>query len=418
VLRRVFEQSGRVIVVRSARLWQGILGLPAAAQRALLHSLLFGCALSVAELLFNFYLASLGYAADVAGLFSTVLRLAGVALGIPAGMLIDRLGAQRSLIGSMLIYALSWIVMLSVGALPVLLIAQLFVGGAYTVAMAAVITLLAATVDGRDRTRVFGLNASATLIIGLFGNALGGALPALAAMAWQIDPQSVGAYRIAMAAIVILALLAVLPLLRMPAPAPLLATQASLQAAPRRRLSMGTMLRLSTPSLMLGAAGGWILPFQNLYLRQEFGMSDGAIGATLGWIALALGIGALVGSPLSERIGTQRAAALLRVLSVPAMLLMAFTPLLPLAIIGLIVRGVAVVASYPLYDSMVMDVTPPRQRGMSAGMLNLTWALGWAVCAALSGLIQVRYGFMPVLIASAACYAVSSWSIWAFRPPQ
>jgi len=58
----------------------------------LLHSSLFGLASSVADLLFNFYLVSLGYSADTAGLLSTVNRMAGVALGLPIGLLIDRIG--------------------------------------------------------------------------------------------------------------------------------------------------------------------------------------------------------------------------------------------------------------------------------------------------------------------------------------
>ena len=46
--------------------------------RILLHSSLFGLASSVADLLFNFYLVSLGYGTDTAGLLSTVNRMAGV----------------------------------------------------------------------------------------------------------------------------------------------------------------------------------------------------------------------------------------------------------------------------------------------------------------------------------------------------
>jgi MFS family permease len=407
------------MLTRIARPWQGVLSLPGSAQRALLHSLLFGFALSVSELLFNFYLASLGYAADVAGIFSTTLRMAGVLLGLPGGALVDRIGPQRALIGSMLLYAGSWALILSSGALPLLLLGYLLVGAAYTVAMASIVALLAATVGGADRARLFGLNAMALVVIGVLGNAVGGALPTLAAALTASDPQSVLAYRLAMLSIVAVSLLAALPLLRLRLPpteatTPVLPSQRG-AGSTARRLGWLVMLRMSMASFFLGAAGGWILPFQNLYLRQEFGLSDGAIGAILGWIALPAGIGALVGTAVAARLGVQRAAVLLRSVSVPAMLLMAFTPLLPLAVLGLGLRAVAVVASYPLYDALIMEATPPRQRGTSAGMINLTWALGWAICAAISGVIQVRWGFTPVLVASALCYIASTWSMAALR---
>ncbi|HEU5088598.1 MAG TPA: hypothetical protein VFT99_14180 [Roseiflexaceae bacterium] len=66
-------------------------------RRILLHSLLLGLAMNVADLLFNFYLVSLGYGSEIAGLLSTVYRAAGVVAGVPMGMLIDRFGSQRAL---------------------------------------------------------------------------------------------------------------------------------------------------------------------------------------------------------------------------------------------------------------------------------------------------------------------------------
>ena len=82
--------------------------ISAPVRRILAHSLLFGLAGSIADLLFNFYLVSLGYDAAAAGLLSTVYRTAGVALGLPIGLLIDRAGAHRSLLAGVLLHGLSW----------------------------------------------------------------------------------------------------------------------------------------------------------------------------------------------------------------------------------------------------------------------------------------------------------------------
>ena len=86
-------------------------------RRILLHSMLLGFSGSIADLLFNFYLISLGYAADTAGLLATISRVAGVVLGLPIGLLIDRAGARRALLVGVALYAGGWALKLLSGSL-------------------------------------------------------------------------------------------------------------------------------------------------------------------------------------------------------------------------------------------------------------------------------------------------------------
>ena len=87
-----------------------------------------------------------------------------------------------------------------------------------------------------------------------------------------------------------------------------------------------------------GLGGGAFLPFQNLFFRQQFGLGDASVGVVLAWSSLGLGLGAVLGSPLSARIGMQRAATFLRMGAVPAMLLM-LIPALPAALGGSFCAG-------------------------------------------------------------------------------
>ena len=88
-------------------------------RRILAHSMLLGFAGSIADLLFNFYLVSLGYAAETAALL---------------------------------------------------------------LAQTAVVPLLAQVTTTAQRPAMFGLNAAAALVSGLVGSAVGGLLPALAGL--------------------------------------------------------------------------------------------------------------------------------------------------------------------------------------------------------------------------------------------
>ena len=377
--------------------------------RILAHSLIFGLALSVADLLFNFYLVSLGYDAAVAGLLSTVGRGAGMVLGLPIGVLIDRVGSQRALVVGVLLYCVGWALLLASRDLWAIVLTQFFIGGAFLMATTSVTPLLAQVARPEDRAMVFGLNASASLIIGLLGSVVGGLLPSLVAGLLDVGPQDAAAYRIALISVIVLSVVAILPVVRHLPAAP---TAASVIAADTAaaRLPIRKMARYGLAGLLLGVSGGLILPFQNLFFRQQFGLSDAAVGVVLAWIALGMGFGALLGAPLAARIGLRRGAALLRLGAVPSMLLM-LTPMMIPAAIGLLLRGLFVAASFPLNDALVMHATPTRQRGMATSLTSLMWSGGWAASAALSGWIQLRWGFTPVILITTLFYVFSTLAI-------
>jgi len=172
--------------------------------------------------------------------------------------------------------------------------------------------------------------------------------------------------------------------------------------------------RILTHSMLLGVAGGCILPFQNLYFRMQFGLSDALVGVVLAGAALGLGLGGLLGVPISRRFGLRPAAAWLRLAAAPAMLLMLLPAVLP-ASAGFFVRGLCVGASFPLNDALVMQATPPRQRGMAASLMSVLWSGGWAVASLISGWVQLRWGFVPVIIVPAIAYVGSAIAIITLR---
>lgn len=378
--------------------------------RILLHSLLFGLALSIADLLFNFYLVSLGYQADTAGLLSTVSRAAGMLVGLPIGLLIDRLGSQRALLLGVAVYSGGWVLLLQAEALWALIGAQFIVGAAYLLASTAVTPLLAAVTRDTQRASVFGLNASATLIVGLLGSVLGGVLPAFSGGLLEVSAQHTAAYRLALSVVIGLGVLAMLPVL------------GSFSVAESERKGPGDapepallkparLLHFSLPAMLLGVAGGAILPFQNLFFREQFGLSDTQVGVALAWAALGMGLGALVGAPVAAQLGLRRGAALLRLGAAAGTIIMLAPVTLPAAY-GLILRGLFVAASYPLVDALAMRSSSPRQRGTLMSVMSVLWAGGWALSAAASGWVQVRWGFAPLLVVAAIMYVASAAAIF------
>ncbi|MCX6015956.1 MAG: hypothetical protein NT020_10295 [Chloroflexales bacterium] len=71
-----------MIAIRSQ--WRAfVAGASPAVYRILLHGMLYGLSFSISDMLYNFYLHSLGYNNAIAGEFQSIFIVAGVLLGIP-----------------------------------------------------------------------------------------------------------------------------------------------------------------------------------------------------------------------------------------------------------------------------------------------------------------------------------------------
>jgi predicted MFS family arabinose efflux permease len=196
-----------------------------------------------------------------------------------------------------------------------------------------------------------------------------------------------------------------------PRPRPAGATQA------KERLPLIFMLRMALPALTLGIAAGTFLPFQNLFFRQQFHLPDAIVGTLIACSALTMGIGAMFGSPIAQRIGLRPAAALLRLIAAPSIMLMLTPALLP-AVIGYLIRGWGIGASYPLNDAYSMQIISPRHRGTIVSLTSMVWSLGWATTSSVSGLIEKQYGFTPLLVVGAVAYIASAVTVYTLPNEQ
>jgi MFS family permease len=390
--------------------------------RVLIHSLIIGLALSIAEILFAFYVVSVGFTESEVGLLSTVLRFSGMVAAIPIGLLIDRIGSQRAIQIGAFGYAAGWLILLQVPTLPVLALSQFLVGVFYLLATTAVTPLLAQLAPERLRPSVFGFNAFMIMAIGFVGSASGGTLPLLASRVLGVDPQAPDAYRLALSSVVVLGLIAVVPVLGSLAArvARTSTGQPVLHAAENQpTISQMRMYRFGLPSLFMGMGGGAIVPFSALFYRETFDLTDATVGVILSMVALGSGVGALSGARISRMIGLQRSAAWLRAIAGPATFMMA-VPFLPVAIVGAVLRGLFISGSWPQNDALIVSNTPHAQRGQTMSITSLLWSGGWALSSLVNGWVIPHYGFLPGIIASGLLFVLSGYLIGTIRlhPPR
>jgi len=377
--------------------------------RILAHSLLFGLAASVSDVLFNFYLHSLGYGNEVAGQMNSLFRIAGFVFGIPLGMLIDRRGALRILFFGISIYAVGWALLLTWSDIRIIAPVYFLIGAANIATYTAIIPLLSSVIEPQQRATLFGINAGATVAVGFVGSLFGGALPGLVAPLLNVSATDSLAYRVALFSVTIIGLIAIVPLLGVHAAVTKQQSDGRLavSTADQTAIPFLRIMGFASQSLLLGVAGGLVVPFQNLFYRQQFQLDDATVGMVLALSAFAMGFGSTIGGMMAKRFGLRRATALSRLLSAPTLLLM-LVPSLWVSCLAYFLSRIMVGITFPLADALVMQSVPIKQRGTSTSLSSMLWSLGWAGTAYLSGFIQRDYGFYWVFIASATAYAVNA----------
>lgn len=402
----------------------------------LAHMALLTCGLAVTSLLFNLAILALGYERQFLGLLNTVgVAVAGL-LSLPLWWLASRVGLRSALLLSGAVHAAST---LTIALLPLslpLLVAAALTGVAQVLFQVTASPFMMRHSDGATRDTLFSTSAAVNVGFGGLGSLLGGFLPGLLAVPLGVGAESGLAYRATFAVAACCLLLALLPLLLMrrdDAPRALLPvsaapgkTQATLGVAwhwPLRRLpepwrSMvqrpWPLVQLLIPPVLISFGAALLIPYLNLFFKERFGSADNALGAIFAALGIVTGLAALGGPLLSARLGTIRTVALTQLLSIPFLLMLGFVPLLPLAVGALLLRGMLFNMGAPLYDAFAMERSQPAERPTVIGLINAAYASGYVVAPAFSVAVQERFGFGPLILATASCYGAAVLATWWF----
>lgn len=386
--------------------------IPWSAWRVLIHSVLFGLGISFFDVLFTFYLVSMGFGSETAGILSTTARMAGLVIGLPAGVFVDRIGPRRALVIGVVGYAVMMTWLLFAPTVLWLIISQFVAGCFVSLGMTAMMPMLTTTTPPAQRALVFGLN-EASISFGLIGSVIAGWLPSVLAPWVQVNAQDALAYRLALLVGVAIIFIAVIPILTVIQTSSVHdeasdAHDNDVPTKPPRRI-----VGYAVASLFVGMGGGTFLPFQSLYFRTQLGMADHDVGIVIAIGEVLIGVGALLAGRWLGQRNLRQWAGLLRIITAPIFACL-MIPVLPFALMGYFGRSFLMGGSFALNDVLTMHLVNARQRGRVSSMMTVLWSAGWGISATLSGYVQTDYGFAPLIVFSAVAYVLSGLAIWIF----
>jgi len=391
-----------------------MLALRRNARLYLLSALPSGLGLSVYFLFFNLYVLSLGESREFLGLLQALPSAFTLIMGIPAGMLGDRLGRRWALlIGGGVGPLALWAFLMSPSR-PLMLVWTVVQGAANALYWVNIAPFLVQNSSEEERAFLFSADWSLMSLALFVGSLVAGGLPAFLAGRMDVGPESAGAYRTAMLVGMGLSLLAMLPLwLTREARGPGLRTTALPGLGDVFHLK-APVVKLFLPTLLIGFGAGLLIPYMNLFFKERFPIDDRALGTIFAPSELFTAVVSMAGPALALRLGKIRSVVFTEMASLGFLLIIGFVPVLPIATVAFWLRGALMNAGTPLLSAFVMEQTPEEKRGTVNSIVAMADQLGRMIGPAISGAVQARAGFAPLFLATSVLYALSAGLTYVF----
>jgi MFS family permease len=377
------------------------------ARQFLAFSLLISIGAAIFNLVFNLYMSALGFSNALIGVFNALPALALLGIGLPFAALADRIGYRLFLLGGGGLAAFASLVLTVAGAPLIAVLAAGTFALALTILQVLSGPLLAQISSESERVSLFAINQSLAWAAALIGDLLGGAIPELAARTNHTSSASAGAIRASFAAMALLTIVGLPFLIRLAGGSGLRPTV----VFPVRelfRVDVARFARLLFPILLLGIGAGMYLNFLQLYLAQRFGLTAGPIGVVFAVGAALTAITTLLAPSVGRRLGLTRTIGASQVVGAPLVLALAFLMSLPVALVIMTVRQLALNLQGPLSQAFGMGYVEPSQRARFATAQIVVSGIGVAgIGPLLSGFLQVRGGYQLAFSVSAVFYLLA-----------
>lgn len=374
------------------------------------------------NLFFNLYIIEAGYSRDFLGLANAAPSLSALLMGVPMGMLSDRLGRKRAM---MLGFALANIGILGMvlGRSEILILASaLFLGITAQLYSLSQAPFMMKTSDDRTRDVLFSLSFGMFPLASTVGNFLAGYLPGIF-KAWLGITSTAAAYRGVLLFSVLTSFLVLVPIafIREPkstSPDPKAATR-EVKPSLWKTLSRPLTIKLALPNLAVGLGAAILVPYFNVFFAERYQMSDATLGILFSLGSLLTGLACIVGPRLVGNLGGKvRTVVLGQAISLVFLLLIGFSPWPWLAVIGFLVRGAMMNMVAPLFDAFALEQSRESEHGLVNSIRNLAWNVGWTVGPYLSGVVQQRWGFSPLFVSTAILYGLGITLTWVYFRPR
>ncbi len=423
----------------------------------LISNVLSGVTAGILLVLYNLYLISLGYHADFVGVVLFVGTIgAGLAI-FPAGACIDRFSGKIILIFSSTLIGIAGTGQILFRQPLPLLISSFIVGVGLAFLLVITAPFLTLNSTPEERPHLFSMNISLSLITLVLGEVIGGALPIwFRSIPWFMAPlpyrvssllaiqPDARSYQLALLFAGVIALPSFIPLFMMSnvRPPRRIRQSSPLPWSPKNTVNETPVYSRGTPSrsplpaflshtisliniflhsaffflvlvyVLTGFGAGLFIPYFNIYFVQHLSASPALFGLIDGAANTITALLTLTAPRLAKRLGKINAITLTRLASIPLLLIIGLTSILPLAAFFYLFRQGTMDMSAGILQVFSMESVTEKHRGLANSSYQAAFQVPWAVAAPIGGLIIVHFGYSPIFLLGAFFYILTIIILW------
>jgi MFS family permease len=389
----------------------------------LASTLLYGFSFSVWQLFFNLYILSLGFNSDMLGLILSATPLAALFLGLPLGLLSDRIGRRTSMILGLVVGFVGMLFEVHLVSPWLIFFFGLVQGAGFTLYRLSQSPFIMAASERENQAMIFSLNFGLMTVASTIGNLIAGQMPAFLERWLGLVQGTSAAYQWVITAGILFAATSLIPVFmikenKLTDDSP--ADQIPLKEMLRKIIKRPVTRRLGLINMLIGFGAAILIPYLNVFLRSKFDISDNLLGLIFSLSSLLVFLGSVI-SPWTVKVTHSRIIPTVATQGASLVFLftLGFSPVLWIAAVSMLLRNVLMQSSSPLLDNYAMLISPPEEQGTIASARVTSWQAGQTFGLFISGLVQARFGFTPLFITTGFLYGLAAALTWIyFRPME
>lgn len=367
------------------------------------------------QLFFNLFILARGFNVEFLGLINAMPSVAALLLAIPLGMFSDRFGRKRSMALGLSIVTVGYALQVLAPTKISLVIIAFIIGAGSSLFGISQAPFLMGVSSEKNRSLIFSMNFGLQTLAGTLGNLFAGFLPGVFANLFKVASDSATAYQAVLLTCVILGSFALIPIFMIRQDKPVKTEEKQPRTSIINLIRKPMVLKLFIPQFVLGIGAAILIPYMNVFFRAKFTMPSDTLGIMFSLSALMTGVGSIIGPWVARKLKSKiKTIAVTQYLSIGFLLLTGFAPFPWLAAIGFLFRTSLMNMANPLFTAYSMERTPDHDRGAVNSLMNVSWTFGWAIGPYISGIVQQKYGFPPLFIATFILYLISTSLVWFF----
>lgn len=400
-------------------LYKQIRSLNRSAKLFFLSTLIDGAFYSGWMLFFNLYILKAGFDLEFLGMINAVPVISALVFGLPMGIVSDRIGRKSSMLIGFLVATVAMI-LLVVFPTPWFMIVMAAVwGGAGQLYGLSRTPFMMEVSDKKNRDLVFSVGYALFPLASTFGSALFGQFPNIFSNLFNLEVGNLAVYEIILLSAAALSCLAMIPIamIRKPDAKPEVGEKISKFDFKKifPILKDPITIKLALPQLSLALGASMIVPFFNVFLSLEHGLSSDRLGWIFSLLSLLTGIAVVIGPKVVGKAGgTIRLLSITLGISIICFSIIGFSPITAIVILAFLVRGSTIHTAMPLYDAFSMEQVSEKKQGLVNSVRIWAWNIGWAIGLIISGFVQENYGFKPIFMIVILLFVITIFLVMKF----